>query len=382
MSSLTSVAVRPLAKFEGSEAEKTMSAWLDADVAEDKAYFMKVYEYLTAEIVNEMSSEFESPEDAVAWVKRCMDASVPGGKMNRGLTVLHTTRICRKGKRLTPYELYQTSILGWCVEWLQAFFLVADDLMDSSITRRGKPCWYRMEGVGNCAVNDSFLLESHIYRLMKRHFSSSGVERYVQLLDLFHTVTYQTELGQLLDLTTQPLPPAVPDLNKFTIERHAAIVKYKTAFYSFYLPVALGMVMGNITTATAFDQALGICMEMGEYFQVQDDYLDCYGAPEVIGKIGTDIKDCKCSWLVVQAKNLATESQKTLLEEHYGKGDNDASEKVIKDLYNQLDLKSVFEKYEEQSYTKLVGMIAKVDDAVMPKDVFQKLLDKIYKRKL
>ena len=49
--------------------------------------------------------------------------------------------------------------------------------------------------------------------------------------------TLQTELGQLLDIKCDTAP-----LSAFTLDRWTAIVKYKTAFYSFYLPVAMAMV--------------------------------------------------------------------------------------------------------------------------------------------
>ena len=157
-------------------------------------------------------------------------AAAAGGKLNRGLTVVHVLQAIRGPDQLTQPEAHLAAVLGWCIEWLQAFFLVADDVMDGSITRRGQPCWYKIPKVGMTAVNDGFLLQSHMLKIIKKYFGSTP--SYLPLLELFNEVTWQTELGQLLDLTSQP-PPSVGaiDLDRFTLERYKAIVKYKTAYY-------------------------------------------------------------------------------------------------------------------------------------------------------
>jgi farnesyl diphosphate synthase len=121
---------------------------------------------------------------------------------------------------------------------LQAFFLVSDDIMDGSKTRRGQPCWYKVvrfvgrdggdemaltpscdpftqEGVGLVAINDAFILEAVIYKMLKSHFRKDAC--YVDLLELFHEVTYQTELGQMMDLITAPEDNV--DLNRFTMAK-------------------------------------------------------------------------------------------------------------------------------------------------------------------
>jgi farnesyl diphosphate synthase len=280
------------------------------------------------------------------------------------------------GRPLSEDEYFQAATLGWMTELLQAFFLVSDDIMDSSVTRRGQPCWYLQEGVGMVAINDAFLLESAIYTLLKKYFRSHPA--YIDMVELFHEVSYQTELGQLCDLLTAPEDKV--NLDNFSMEKYRFIVIYKTAYYSFYLPVALALHMLNIATPEHLKQAEAILIPLGEYFQVQDDYLDNFGLPEHIGKIGTDIKDNKCSWLVNQALEIATPEQRKILEENYGQKD-DAKEAVIKKLYDDMKLKQRFEEFEEKSATDIRAKIDKIDESSgLKKSVFEAFLAKIYKR--
>jgi farnesyl diphosphate synthase len=162
--------------------------------------------------------------------------------------------------------------------------------------------------------------------------------------------------------------------------KYSFIVVYKTAYYSFYLPVALALHQLNLGSAANLKTAEDILIPMGEYFQVQDDYLDNFGLPEHIGKIGTDIMDNKCSWLVNQALQIATPEQRKILEDNYGRKDK-ANEAVIKKLYDDLKLEQRYKDYEEKVVGEIREKIANIDESGgLTKEVFEVFLSKIYKR--
>ncbi|KAH6626429.1 farnesyl pyrophosphate synthetase [Chaetomium sp. MPI-SDFR-AT-0129] len=326
-------------------------------------------------VLLEAAESYKLPTQALDWYKKSLQVNAVGGKCNRGMSVPDSVSLLL-GRALTEDEYFQAATLGWMTELLQAFFLVSDDIMDSSITRRGKPCWYRQEGVGMIAINDAFMLETAIYTLLKKFFRSHP--RYVDFLEIFHEVTFQTEIGQLCDLLTAP--EDVVDLDNFSMEKYRFIVVYKTAYYSFYLPVALALYQLDLATPENLKQAENILIPLGEYFQVQDDYLDNFGLPEHIGKIGTDIMDNKCSWLVNQALAIVTPEQRRILEENYGRKDS-AKEAVVKKLYDDLKLEQRYRDYEESIVADLRAQIDRIDEAKgLKKGVFEAFLGKIYKR--
>jgi len=97
--------------------------------------------------------------------------------------------------------------------------------------------------------------------------------------------------------------------------------------------------------------------------------------------VGTDIQDKKCGWLFANAyhQGLCTPEQKALLERTYGKCKVFSPEEAaIKELYKAIKLPEIYEKYEQDSYDRIMRLRGTTKQVPWP--VFEIFLKKIYKR--
>jgi farnesyl diphosphate synthase len=163
--------------------------------------------------------------------------------------------------------------------------------------------------------------------------------------------------------------------------------------YSFYLPVALALLLcgfpvekKNESDPDYFKIALDILLPLGEYSQIQEDYLDYAGTPEQIGKIGTDIMNNKCSWCISTALAHANPTQRAILDENYGRKDAEAEGRV-KQVFREVGVDAYYAEYEAEAYARINTLIDAVPEvkspcgeAVLRRSVFRTFMEKIYKR--
>ena len=123
-----------------------------------REHFLSVYKDIKTDLVEKILPSYDIADDSILWASQAIEYNVPGkcplrskhartlltlllleagGKLNRGLSVVHTVLAIR-GSSISEREARLAAVAGWCLEWLQAFFLVADDVMDNSHTRRGQ----------------------------------------------------------------------------------------------------------------------------------------------------------------------------------------------------------------------------------------------------
>ena len=188
---------------------------------------------------------------------------------------------------------------------------------------------------------------------------------------LFNKLIFHSFTG--LDLET---PSYLPSIDLYTEEHYFTVVTWKTAYYTILLPIICGLLITpSGSSLVDHPEAKPILIEIGNYFQVQDDYLDCYGDVSQTGKIGTDIQERKCSWLIVQAIRISEEksNERALLRENYG-FDDEAKVKLVKGVYEHLNLKQVYRDYEEKTYATI---LKRIDQAQFNSKEFEDLLKQI-----
>ncbi|XP_011643063.1 farnesyl pyrophosphate synthase-like isoform X2 [Pogonomyrmex barbatus] len=257
---------------------------------------------------------------------------------------------------------------------LQAAVLILDDIQDRSLLRRGQPCWYRRCDVELMAISDGIMLEQTLFYIIRKYFNKK--ECYIDLLETFHDVIYKATMGQCIDLCSSNLGKKL-NVHLFTMDRYNSIAEHKTAYCTCYLPITAAMHLVGLKDPEMFRQTKHILLDMGRLFQVQDDYLACYGDSEAFGKDNTDIQEGKCTWLVVTALDRATTEQRKILRECYGFSDPEKTRRV-KQLFIDMNLSNIYLTYEEQEYNLLITRIQQISYG---RSLFLDLLEGIYHRK-
>ncbi|KAJ8960235.1 hypothetical protein NQ318_003960 [Aromia moschata] len=290
---------------------------------EDNKEFMAalpqvVHDLSTATPLAKVPQCAERIADCLYYTARC-------GGNTRPLIFLYSYKKLERRENLTPENLRLACILAWCVKvmmltpyavacleilpggglairgyriiqdmscTLETHTVIFDDIVDESRYRYRGVCWHLRKDIGLSAIYDGELIEKVVYALLKKHFSSHP--QYHNIVEFLQDTMLEIAIGQQLDSTN-------PGVDHLTMELFNHIVLRKGGHLFHYLPVVTAMRLANVDDPEIYQRAIPILLKMGSIFQMQDDYLDCYGDEIKLGKDFTDMRNGKTTWLVVTA---------------------------------------------------------------------------------
>uniref|UniRef100_A0A6B2G434 Farnesyl pyrophosphate synthase n=1 Tax=Myxobolus squamalis TaxID=59785 RepID=A0A6B2G434_MYXSQ len=228
--------------------------------------------------------------------------------------------------------------------------------MDGTEIRKGKPCLYKKAGVGLSAINYAFLMQTSVFKLIRVVLLDHP--KCLNIIDLAIDTYVKTSLGQSIDLKLRKYGKMKPsDFSLFTSECYKSLVHSKTSYYTFIFPFIAGYLVSGRTDLDNITQKFcNILLDIGLIFQIQDDYLDVYGDPNITGIIGTDIQEGKCTWLIVQILPLLSAEDRLILMNCYGLSYSHCVNSIHK-LYEKYDLKHRYESAIDDLIAKTIVQI-------------------------
>ncbi|MCD0448644.1 polyprenyl synthetase family protein [Actinocorallia sp. API 0066] len=198
-------------------------------------------------------------------------------------------------------------------ELLHVSGLIHDDIIDASLTRRGRPAAHvtfaerhrsrRYSGDPAAYGTGAAILIGDVALVWADYMiRTSGLPADVQagLGQVWSAVRSEVLYGQLLDLNNQASEAE-------DVESALRVNRYKTASYTVQRPLQFGAVLaGANADLVAAYRAFGA--DIGMAFQLRDDLLGVFGDPEVTGKpSGDDLREGKRTVLLATALRRADE---------------------------------------------------------------------------
>ncbi|MDE1190746.1 MAG: polyprenyl synthetase family protein [Arachidicoccus sp.] len=249
------------------------------------------------------------------------------------------------GKRIRPVfclmgnELFgeieaDTWKLADAIELFHNFTLMHDDIMDDASLRRGKQTVYARNGANTAILSGDVMLIC-AYECL----NGINPELLQPVLGLFNKTAREVCEGQQLDMDFE-------NAKYVSLEEYIKMIKLKTSVL-LAASLELGALVGGATKNNC-NHVYGFGRNLGIAFQIQDDYLDCFGDPEKFGKIvGGDIRRNKKTFLLIKALETAKGAQKAELERLLGNNEEDKVEKILS-LYKELNVDKWAKELEQQ----------------------------------
>ena len=248
------------------------------------------------------------------------------------------------GKRIRPtlmllaYNLYKEDperILSSAValETYHNYTLLHDDLMDNASMRRGQPTVHKKWDANTAILSGDSMLVLAYERMAK-----CPVEKLKPVLDLFTETALEIGEGQQYDMDFETR-------NDVREEEYIEMIRLKTSVL-LACATKMGAILANAPQEDA-DNLYKFGEQMGLAFQLQDDYLDVYGDPEVFGKaIGGDILCNKKTYMLINAFNLANDEQRKRLQQWVNAENPDPRQKIeaVTQIYNEIGISQLAEQ--------------------------------------
>jgi geranylgeranyl diphosphate synthase type II len=286
------------------------------------------------------------------------------------------------GKRMRPVltlmaaEVFDVSFekalpAATAVEVFHNFSLVHDDIMDDAPLRRGKVTVHEKWN-----LNTGILSGDAMLILAYQYFENYEPAIFRDLAKLFSKTALEVCEGQQYDVDFE----AREDV---TIADYLKMIEYKTAVL-----VGAAMKMGAIIAETSKENAdliYDFGLNLGIAFQLQDDYLDCFGDPETFGKqVGGDIIENKKTYLYLKAIEFSKVEEREQLLHLYSIQPEDNSDKIasVKEFFMHSGASSATQKAIEGFTSKAFETLEQMQISEDKKRVLRAFGEQLMKRKV